>query len=164
MSFNTSGTSRSLPFRLPYINGLNFLICETVGSGQTESGSTGINWKGSFVPLSRRCSRRVEAARTGKKKQRIGSTLAARKLAHGSPLSSRSSKLASDFARPYGRPGKIGGYAAFTSPVSCIARYQCDSIERQSSFKTRVRTCSKRWAPRSVHRICCFLTIRLLTT
>src|SRR5271166_5719497 len=48
--------------------------------------------------------------------------------------------------------------------VSCIAGCQCDSVERHSSFKTRVRTCSKRWAPRSVHRICCFFTIRLLTT
>jgi len=62
------------------------------------------------------------------------------------------------------RPGKTGGYAAFASHVSCIAGYQCDSVERHSSFKTRVRTCSKRWAPRSVHRICYFFTMRLLTT
>lgn len=62
------------------------------------------------------------------------------------------------------RPGKTGGYAAFASHVSCIAGYQCDSVERHSSFKTRVRTCSKRWAPRSVHRICCFFTMRLLRT
>src|SRR5271167_4279120 len=54
--------------------------------------------------------------------------------------------------------------AAFASHVSCIAGYQCDSVERHSSFKTRVRTCSKRWAPRSVHPICCFFTMRLLTT
>src|SRR5271157_5070472 len=62
------------------------------------------------------------------------------------------------------RPGKTGGHAAFASHVSCIAGYQCDSVERHSSFKTRIRTCSKRWAPRSVHRICCFFTMRLLTT
>jgi hypothetical protein len=60
--------------------------------------------------------------------------------------------------------GKNGGYAAFASNVSCIPGYQRDSVERHSLFKTRVRTCSKRWAPGSVHRICCFFTIRLLTT
>jgi hypothetical protein len=65
---------------------------------------------------------------------------------------------------PEWRPGKTRGYAAFASHVTCVAGYQCDSVERQFSFKTRVRTCSKRWAPRSVHRICCFFTIRLLTT
>ena len=31
-----------------------------------------------------------------------------------------------------GRPGKTGGYAAFASHVSCIAGYQCDSVERHS--------------------------------
>src|ERR1700732_3440113 len=62
------------------------------------------------------------------------------------------------------RPGKTGGYAAFASQFSCIPGYQRNSVERHSSFKTRVLTCSKRWAPRSVHRICCFFTMRLLTT
>ena len=66
--------------------------------------------------------------------------------------------------RPGRRPGKTGGYAALASNVSCIPGYQRDSVERHSLFKTRVRTCSKRWAPGSVHRICCFFTIRLLTT
>ena len=42
------------------------------------------------------------------------------------------------------RTGKTGGYAAFASHVSSIPGYQRDSVERQSSFKTRVRTCSKR--------------------
>jgi hypothetical protein len=60
--------------------------------------------------------------------------------------------------------GKNRGYAAFASNVCCIPGYQRDSVERHSLFKTRVRTCSKRWAPGSVHRICCFFTIRLLTT
>jgi multimeric flavodoxin WrbA len=39
---------------------------------------------------------------------------------------------------------KAGGYATFASHVSSIPGYQRDSVERQSSFKTRVRTCSKR--------------------
>jgi hypothetical protein len=84
--------------------------------------------------------------------------------ASGPRLSRRSGNFWTRAASQKRRPGKIGGYAAFASHVSCIAGYQCDSVERQFSFKTRVRTCSKRWAPQSVHRICCFLTIRLLTT
>jgi hypothetical protein len=39
---------------------------------------------------------------------------------------------------------KPGGYAAFASHVSSIPGYQRDGVERQSSFKTWVRTCSKR--------------------
>ena len=42
--------------------------------------------------------------------------------------------------------------------------YQRDSVARQSPFNTWVRICSRRCAPRSVHRICCFFTNRLLTT
>jgi hypothetical protein len=73
--------------------------------------------------------------------------------------------LASFFvSHPRWRPGKTGGYAAFASHVSCIPGYQRDSVERQSSFKTRGRTWSNRWAPQSVHLICCFFTMRLLTT
>ena len=73
-------------------------------------------------------------------------------------------KVDEDFFWISRRLGKTGGYAAFASDVSCIAGYQCENVERHSSFKTRVRTCSKRWAPRSVRRICCFFTMRLLTT
>ena len=32
------------------------------------------------------------------------------------------------------------------------------------SLRTRVRSCRSRWAPPGFHRICCFLTIRLLIT
>src|SRR5271166_2435334 len=38
------------------------------------------------------------------------------------------------------------------------------SVGRQSPFNTWARICSKRWAPRSLQRICCFFTNRLLTT
>jgi hypothetical protein len=86
------------------------------------------------------------------------------RIKHHSRIRSTSLSLISSFVRSYRRPGKTRGYAAFASHVSCIAGYQCDSVERHSSFKTRVRTWSKRWAPRSVHRICCFFTMRLLTT
>src|SRR2546426_2210250 len=37
-------------------------------------------------------------------------------------------------------------------------------IPSHSPFNTRVRICSSKWAPRWLHRICCFFTIRLLTT
>ena len=36
--------------------------------------------------------------------------------------------------------------------------------QSRSSLRTLVLVCSRRWAPRSVHCICCFLTNRLLTT
>src|SRR4051812_24354139 len=41
---------------------------------------------------------------------------------------------------------------------------QRDRVERHVPFKTWVRTCKRRWAPRSLQRICCFFTKRLLTT
>lgn len=42
--------------------------------------------------------------------------------------------------------------------------YQRWNNSSSSSFKTLVRVCSNRWAPRSVHCIDCFLTKRRLTT
>jgi hypothetical protein len=42
--------------------------------------------------------------------------------------------------------------------------YQVRNIASHSSFKTRVRICSRRCAPRLVHCIYCFFTMRLLTT
>jgi NADPH:quinone reductase-like Zn-dependent oxidoreductase len=40
----------------------------------------------------------------------------------------------------FARPGKTGGYTAFASHVSSIPGYQRESVERQFSFKTFVRT------------------------
>jgi hypothetical protein len=37
-------------------------------------------------------------------------------------------------------------------------------ISSHASFNTRVRICSRRWAPRFVHGICGFFTMRVLTT
>src|SRR5271166_4096693 len=62
------------------------------------------------------------------------------------------------------RPGQSGGYAVFISDITFIRGYQRDSVGRQSPFNTWARICSKRWAPRSLQRICCFFTNRLLTT
>ena len=42
--------------------------------------------------------------------------------------------------------------------------YQRRNVSSNSPFKTLVRVCSKRCAPRSVHDICWCFTIRLLTT
>jgi hypothetical protein len=42
--------------------------------------------------------------------------------------------------------------------------YQVRNVASHSPFKTRVRICSRRCAPRLVHCICCFFTMRLLTT
>ncbi len=63
--------------------------------------------------------------------------------------------------------GTNRGYAAASSTGSGSAfspGYQRWNVARRSSFKTRARTWSNRSAPRSVHRICCFLTIRWLIT
>jgi nicotinamidase-related amidase len=68
------------------------------------------------------------------------------------------------FARKGVRPGQSGGYAAFLSGATFIAGYHRERVERQSPFNTWVRIWSKRWAPRSLQRICCFFTNRLLTT
>src|ERR1700693_3940329 len=64
---------------------------------------------------------------------------------------------------------KVGGQAALSSG-SCVCGcglnfgYQWRNTSSRSSLSTFVLVCSKRWAPRSVHCICCFLTNRLLTT
>jgi hypothetical protein len=64
---------------------------------------------------------------------------------------------------------KVGGQAALRSG-SCVCgcglnfRYQRRNRSSRSSLRTLVLVSSKRWAPRSVHCISCFLTNRLLTT
>jgi hypothetical protein len=70
-----------------------------------------------------------------------------------------------DLARQ--RPSQNGGnYAASggDTSVRAMAGYQRSNVGRRSSFSAWARTCSRRWAPRLVQRICCFLTKRLLTT
>src|SRR5271166_6580307 len=68
-----------------------------------------------------------------------------------------------------GERQKVGGQAALCSG-SCVCGcdlnfgYQRRNRSSKSSLSTFVLVCSKRWAPRSVHCICCFLTNRLLTT
>ena len=69
----------------------------------------------------------------------------------------------------HGECQKVGGQAASRSG-SCVCGcglnfgYQRRNRSSRSSLRTLVLVCSKRWAPRSVHCICCFLTNRLLTT
>jgi hypothetical protein len=67
---------------------------------------------------------------------------------------SRSSLSGNEFAcyRAADQPGcrQDHGYMEQTGTQE---GYQRDSIERPSPFKTQVRTCSKRWVPRSVHPI-----------
>src|ERR1700736_6456255 len=64
---------------------------------------------------------------------------------------------------------KVGGQAALRSG-SCVCGcglnfgYQRRNRSSRSSLSTFVLVCNKRWAPRSVQCICCFLTNRLLTT
>src|SRR5712672_751619 len=68
-----------------------------------------------------------------------------------------------------GERQKVGGQAALRS-CSCVCGcglnfgYQRRNRSSKSSLRTLVLVCSNRWAPRSVHCICCFLTNRLLTT
>ncbi len=59
-----------------------------------------------------------------------------------------------------------GSYAATSRSdgPGFMAGYQRPNVACNSPFSTRVRTWSSRCAPRGVHRICCFLTIRLLIT
>ena len=69
----------------------------------------------------------------------------------------------------FGEHQKVGGQAALRSG-SCVCGcdlnfgYQRRNRSSRSSLRTLVLVCSKRWAPRSVHCIFCFLTNRLLTT
>ena len=82
---------------------------------------------------------------------------------------SASKKAAVVSARVLGEHQKVGGQAALR-PGSFICGcdlnfgYQRRNRSSRSSLRTLVLVCSKRWAPRSVHCICCFLTNRLLTT
>jgi hypothetical protein len=55
---------------------------------------------------------------------------------------------------------KSGSYAVFF--LNC--GYHRRNTSTSSSFKTLVRVCNKRWAPRKVHPICCFFTNLRLTT
>src|SRR5579863_2848954 len=67
-----------------------------------------------------------------------------------------------------GRPDKTGGDAYATFSQVSLSRtapeYHRSNVPRRSPLSSRVRTCNSRWAPRRLHRICCFLTIRLLMT
>jgi hypothetical protein len=60
------------------------------------------------------------------------------------------------------RPGQSGGYAVFISDITFIRGYQREAWG--ANHNTWARICSERWAPRSLQRICCFFTNRLLTT
>src|ERR1035438_1827486 len=55
---------------------------------------------------------------------------------------------------------EVGGYAAF----ALNRGYHRRNTSSSSSFRTFVRVCSRRWAPRKVQPICCFFTNRRLTT
>jgi predicted glycogen debranching enzyme len=59
----------------------------------------------------------------------------------------------------------LGGQAAF---LACArgrkSGYQRRKVFSHSSSSTRVLICRRRCAPRWLHPICCFFTIRLLTT
>src|SRR5208282_5883473 len=59
----------------------------------------------------------------------------------------------------------LGGQAAF---LACARGrkygYQRRKVFSHSSSSTRVLICRRRCAPRWLHPICCFFTIRLLTT
>ena len=48
--------------------------------------------------------------------------------------------------------------------VVCMPGYQQTKVSRSWSFSTFVRTCNRWCVPGSVHCICCFLAMRLLTT
>jgi hypothetical protein len=58
----------------------------------------------------------------------------------------------------------LGGHAATCWESARNPGYHSRNVASQSPFKTRVRICSRRWAPRGVQAICCFLQKRLLTT
>ena len=58
---------------------------------------------------------------------------------------------------------KVGGQAATLSSLRNCG-YQRRNTCANSLLRTFVRACSKRWAPRNVHCIDCFLTKRRLTT
>jgi integrase/recombinase XerD len=86
----------------------------------------------------------------------------------GDRVDSHITRVAVEDACQTARAFQNGGYAAFRSiSVSCsvcISGYQRTKVSRSWSFSTFVRTWSRLCAPASFHRICCFFTMRLLTT
>jgi hypothetical protein len=58
----------------------------------------------------------------------------------------------------------LGGHAATWWGAARNPGYHSRNVAFQSPFKTRVRIYSRRWAPRGVQAICCFLQKRLLIT
>ncbi len=53
-------------------------------------------------------------------------------------------------------------YAASLSSCRCRrSGYQCLNVACKSSLSACTRICSRRWAPRGFHRICCLLSNRL---
>ena len=65
-----------------------------------------------------------------------------------------------------GRAYRSGGYAAWGSSSSSTRKsgYQRRNTALSSWLSVLTRVCSRRWAARFVHCICCFLQKRLLTT
>jgi hypothetical protein len=53
----------------------------------------------------------------------------------------------------------LGGHAATGWGATRNPGYHSRNVASQSPFKTRVRICSSRWAPRGVQAICCFLQV-----
>jgi hypothetical protein len=58
----------------------------------------------------------------------------------------------------------LGSHAASCWGASRNPGYHSRNVASQSPFNTRVRICRRRWAPRGVQAICCFLQKRLLMT
>src|SRR5216684_2874031 len=65
---------------------------------------------------------------------------------------------------------QTGGYAAASGSArssrssEAKAGYHTRNVAASSPLSVRVRACRRRCAPSGIHRMCCFLTIRLLTT
>src|SRR5664280_3912529 len=59
-----------------------------------------------------------------------------------------------------------GSYAAAAWRSGVLVNAGCHRWKSSASWslRTRTRTCNRRCAPRGVQRICCFLTMRLLTS
>src|SRR5450759_3913622 len=72
-----------------------------------------------------------------------------------------------DIAGSGGESGTIwGSYAAAAWRSGVLVNAGCHRWKSSASWslRTRTRTCNRRCAPRGVQRICCFLTMRLLTS
>src|SRR5664280_3431733 len=68
---------------------------------------------------------------------------------------------------PEAESGTIwGSYAAAAWRSGVLVNAGCHRWKSSASWslRTRTRTCNRRCAPRGVQRICCFLTMRLLTS